>query len=199
MYTLFIDTHFKDVKLAVYKDKTLIESKELTEFSSTSQVTLPAIKDILTSINLTIKDIKKIIVCNGPGSFTGIRLGITIAKTIAYCLNIPIYTINYLQISALNNKGLNSYAVFENNGYYTAEFMDDKMISPITYIKSKDTGDSIVNDEIDYEKLINYPYLEESDCFNANPLYIKTIEVLNKWLKKSVLKTSNLFTVWVRN
>ena len=184
MYTLFIDTHFKDVKLAIYKDNNVLEIKELTEFSSTSQVTLPAIKEILTSINLTINDINKVIVCNGPGSFTGIRLGITVAKTIAFCLNIPIYTVNYLQISALNNKGLNSYAVFENNGYYMAEFMDDKMISPITYVKSKDTGKSIINDEIDYEKLINYPYLEESDCFNANPLYIKTIEALNKWLKK---------------
>ena len=34
-----------------------------------------------------------------------------------------------------------------------------------------------IYEKIDYQKLIVYPYLEKSDCFNANPLYIKTIEV----------------------
>ena len=176
MYTLFIDTHFKDVKLGLYRDEELLKKCEVTEFPSTSQTVLPMIRRILKDINININDLGKIIVCNGPGSFTGIRIGVTIAKTIAYCLNIPIYTINFLQIAALNNKGENTYAVLENNGYYKAKFQDDKMVSPIEYIKSKDTDGTIINEKIDYQKLITYPYLEKSDCFNANPLYIKTIE-----------------------
>lgn len=177
MYTLFIDTHFKDVKLGLYRDEKLLKISEATEFPSTSQTVLPMIKSILKDIDIDISDLGKIIVCNGPGSFTGIRIGVTIAKTIAYCLNIPIYTINFLQIAALNNKGENTYAVLENNGYYMAKFLDDKMTSPIKYVKSKDTNGTIINEKIDYQKLIIYPYLEKSDCFNANPLYIKTIEV----------------------
>ena len=98
MYTLFIDTHFKDVKLGLYRDEKLLKISEATEFPSTSQTVLPMIRSILKDIDIDISDLGKIIVCNGPGSFTGIRIGVTIAKTIAYCLNIPIYTINYFYI-----------------------------------------------------------------------------------------------------
>ena len=40
MYTLFIDTHFKDVKLGLYRDEKLLKISEATEFSSTSQTVL---------------------------------------------------------------------------------------------------------------------------------------------------------------
>ncbi len=98
-------------------------------------------------------------------------------KSRDFLIKIWLYTINFLQIAALNNKGENTYAVLENNGYYMAKFQDDKMTSSIKYVKSKDTNGTIINEKIDYQKLIIYPYLEKSDCFNANPLYIKTIEV----------------------
>lgn len=179
MYTLFIDTHFKDIKLGLFRDKQFLKSVEHIDCISTSQTALPAIKSILASLCLTVNDLGQIIVCNGPGSFTGIRLGVTIAKTISYCKDIPIYTINSLQIEALDNKGHNTYAVLENNGYYEADFADDKMISSIRYVKSKKVENAIVNEEINYQKIINYSYLEKSDCFNANPLYVKTIEALN--------------------
>ena len=51
------------------------------------------IPDYECMLYLTAKDIDKIIVVNGPGSFTGIRIGITIAKVYAWSLNIPITTI----------------------------------------------------------------------------------------------------------
>ena len=47
MYTLFIDTHFKDVKLGLYRDEKLLKISEATEFSSTSQTVLPMIRSIL--------------------------------------------------------------------------------------------------------------------------------------------------------
>ena len=48
---------------------------------------------------------------------------------------------------------------------------------PIRIKNAKSGVNTIINEKIDYQKLIIYPYLEKSDCFNANPLYIKTIEV----------------------
>ena len=71
----------------------------------------------------------------------------------AYCLNIPIYTISYLELSALDNKGKNTFAVKENNGYYKATFMDDKMISSISYVKSKELLENeVIVDNINYKK-----------------------------------------------
>jgi tRNA threonylcarbamoyladenosine biosynthesis protein TsaB len=48
-------------------------------------------------VHIKPRDIKKIVVVNGPGSFTGIRIGITLAKLMAYSLSIPITTISSLE------------------------------------------------------------------------------------------------------
>lgn len=55
-----------------------------------AQVVLPMIQAILEDHNLQLKDITEIQVNPGPGSFTGLRVGITIANTLAQLLDIPI-------------------------------------------------------------------------------------------------------------
>ena len=55
MYTLFIDTHFKDVKLGLYRDEKLLKIREATEFPSTSQTVLPMIRSILKDISILLE------------------------------------------------------------------------------------------------------------------------------------------------
>jgi tRNA threonylcarbamoyladenosine biosynthesis protein TsaB len=55
-----------------------------------AQVTLPLIKKILREYNLGLKDLTAIEVKQGPGSFTGLRVGIAIANTLGFLLNIPV-------------------------------------------------------------------------------------------------------------
>ena len=83
MYSLFIDTHIYDIVVILFKNGKIFK-KSIIEKARGSEL-LPCIKE-LTDLN----DINEIIVVNGPGSFTGIRTGITVAKTIAYVKNIPI-------------------------------------------------------------------------------------------------------------
>ena len=79
---LFIDTHDELITIGLeYNDKLFIKTKE-SEYSH-SIFTMPMIKEIFEENNLNINDLDKVIVINGPGSFTGIRIGITIAKTLA--------------------------------------------------------------------------------------------------------------------
>jgi tRNA threonylcarbamoyladenosine biosynthesis protein TsaB len=61
--------------------------------------------------NISIDDIGKIICVNGPGSFTGIRIGLTIAKTLAWAKNIPIIPISSLEAMALSSDGNYNYVV----------------------------------------------------------------------------------------
>jgi len=56
-------------------------------------------------------EITKIIVVNGPGSFTGIRIGVTIAKVYAWTLKIDITTITSLEAMALSSKSNTTYKV----------------------------------------------------------------------------------------
>ncbi len=61
----------------------------------------PAIQQILTSNNLAIKDIDAVVVVNGPGSYTGLRVGLASAKGLCYALQKPLITFNTLEIMAL--------------------------------------------------------------------------------------------------
>ncbi|MDV7392551.1 tRNA (adenosine(37)-N6)-threonylcarbamoyltransferase complex dimerization subunit type 1 TsaB, partial [Arthrospira platensis SPKY1] len=58
----------------------------------------PLIQELLVSQNITSKDLDAIAISFGPGSYTGLRIGISAAKGLAYALQIPLITIDTLQI-----------------------------------------------------------------------------------------------------
>lgn len=83
---LYIDTtNSETVKIALDEMVFTAESK-----IQKSQMLLPFIETVLKENNLTLKDITEIEVNTGPGSFTGIRVGVSIAQTLAWSLNIPL-------------------------------------------------------------------------------------------------------------
>ncbi len=123
---LFIDTHDELITIALKdKDKLYIKTK-MSEYSH-SVFTMPMIEKIFKENNLDVKNLDKIIVVNGPGSFTGIRIGLSIAKTMAYALNININTISSLKAYLISsNIQDNKMAVIEDNkGYYICAFNKD--------------------------------------------------------------------------
>ena len=61
---------------------------------------MSVIDEAFAKTNMKVNDIDKIFVVNGPGSFTGIRVGVTVAKIIGYCLNIPIIPLSELELLA---------------------------------------------------------------------------------------------------
>ena len=103
MKTFYLDTSSNLLYTAILEDEVIIdEIKEKLE-KDLSKRTLPKIKEMLLKNNISFDDIKKIIAVNGPGSFTGIRIGIAIAKTLAWAKNIPIIQISSLEAMALSN------------------------------------------------------------------------------------------------
>lgn len=104
MISLFIDTSLSDVSIALVKDNKLISEIKNSIPGEHSVYVTKYIDDVLKECNLSPKDIDEIIVVNGPGSFTGIRIGITIAKVYAWSLNIPITTISSLEAMMLSSK-----------------------------------------------------------------------------------------------
>ena len=90
MYSLLIDTHDKLVSYVLYNDGKVVDQVQLESNMRHSEIAMPSLIEILKKNNLEIKDIKEILVVIGPGSFTGVRIGVVIAKTTAYLLNIPI-------------------------------------------------------------------------------------------------------------
>lgn len=181
MYTLFIDTHYKDILLYLYKDNKLLNKKELKDVNSTSIETMPALNDLLTTSNIKVSDLNKIAVCIGPGSFTGTRLGVTIAKTLAYSLNIEIVCLTSLDLIALNLDEESYVAVEENNGafiaYFNTKLGDIKYMKQEEYEEFKKSNKVLENTQINDTKLIGYiNTLNSKNVHDVNPLYIKNIE-----------------------
>ena len=184
MYTLFIDTHYKEIIMILYKDKNIVDKILLTDFKSTSTETMPTLINLLENNNLKLIDLNKIAVCIGPGSFTGTRIGVTIAKTIAYSMNIPIISILSIDMIGINLDNKSYVSVLENNGAFVALY-DKKVIGEIKYMKNSEYEDFkskntvIEQIDMDYNKLIEFiNSKEEENVHDVNPVYIKSIEAL---------------------
>ena len=107
MIYLFIDTSTTHLCVSILnEEKELYRFNELIEKDMASKIML-VINDALIQVNITLNDIDKIFVVNGPGSFTGIRVGVTVAKTIAWCLKkeiVPISSLEVLATTQINTK-----------------------------------------------------------------------------------------------
>ena len=111
MKILYLDTSSSFLYTAILDDNEIIaEIKEKLD-NNLSAYTLPRIEEMFLVKNISIDDIGKIICVNGPGSFTGIRIGLTIAKTLAWAKNIPIIPISSLEAMALSSDGNYNYVV----------------------------------------------------------------------------------------
>lgn len=179
MNTLFIDTHYLDIIIILLKDGIIVNKEEVINKKNNSEYIFPTIIKVIDGIKLD-----EIIVVNGPGSFTGVRLGVTIAKTFAYLLNIPIKTITALEIMAISNNKF-KVAMSDSNGYYIANF-DKSFNLENDYRYLKEDEFKLINSNkhycLDYIIDINkiYKFLENRKSINPHqvkPIYVKKIGV----------------------
>jgi tRNA threonylcarbamoyl adenosine modification protein YeaZ len=103
MKYLYIDTSSNYLYTGVVENNSLICERKIKFDKDLSTMALSTIVEMLNENEIAPTNIDKIILVNGPGSFTGCRIGITIAKTYAWALNIPITTITSLEAMALVN------------------------------------------------------------------------------------------------
>ena len=100
MNRLFIDTATKYLCIGIAKDEKVIYKFQQEAIKKQSELTIPFLQKALKENNLELKDIDEVTVTIGPGSFTGIRIGMCVAKVLASLNNIPLKAIS----------SLNSYA-----------------------------------------------------------------------------------------
>lgn len=186
MYTLYMDTHDSKIIIILFKEKDICMKKELKTIENHSSTTMPILIDVLNSANIKIKEVKEIIVINGPGSFTGVRIGVTIAKTLAYTLQIPIKVMSSLLIKAISFTHENINIIErEKNGVFLGQFdKNNNLIKDYEYLKNseydrrKEEIKAIEEIEIDYNKIIEFSKnIKSSNPHAVNPLYVKKIEV----------------------
>ncbi|MEY2195303.1 tRNA (adenosine(37)-N6)-threonylcarbamoyltransferase complex dimerization subunit type 1 TsaB [Neobacillus sp. BF23-41] len=100
MTILAIDTSNYALGVALLEDNQVL-GEYITNLKKNHSVRImPAIQTLMKDCEKVPADLTKIVVAKGPGSYTGVRIGVTIAKTLAWTLNIPLVGISSLEILA---------------------------------------------------------------------------------------------------
>jgi len=100
MTILAIDTSNNPLGVALLDDNQVL-GEYMTNLKKNHSVRImPAIQTLMKDCERLPADLTKIVVAKGPGSYTGVRIGVTIAKTLAWTLNIPLVGISSLEILA---------------------------------------------------------------------------------------------------
>lgn len=209
MISLFLDTASSNLIVGIYKNLEQLFLKIQKNDNNLSEKVLPLIDFALSSCNLTINDIDNIFVVNGPGSFTGTRIGVTVAKTLAWGLDAKICPISELEVLASSsNKNYIVPMIDARRGYVYAGLYDKSLVPVFgdSYISLEDlynkikrhvkisdvqfvSYDSIKDDkitniiecEIDIKRVIsNHINDEDVNPHLVNPLYLKNTEAEEK-------------------
>ena len=98
MKSLFIDSSRKKLSVILYNNDTVEFSSDVESYSKHSNYLMNEIKRGLDLNNTQVSDIDNFIVLNGPGSFTGIRIGVTVAKTLSWVLNKKLFVLSNLKM-----------------------------------------------------------------------------------------------------
>ncbi len=107
----------------------------------------PAIKNLLFQVNILIEKLNAIAVTAGPGSYSGLRVGMASAKGLCYALNIPMIAINTLEVMALSSINQNKQALYcpmidaRRMEVFTAVYDDSlkEILQPCAMIINKDS------------------------------------------------------------
>ena len=195
---LFLDTTGNYLNIVMY-DNGIVENVHEECPRSQSENILPYIDELCKKHGYTANDITKVIITKGPGSYTGVRIAMTLAKVLCSTKNIPLYTISTLQAMALSHgkvcsvidaRSQRAFVGFYNNNtpecddcIMTLDALKEKLSSD-EYVVSgngalvgKDAVEDIMNVEI-----FNHPECLElvENVHTLVPVYLKEDEAYGR-------------------
>ena len=188
MISLFLNTSSKMFNTALVKDNEIIDSIYENYGKDLSKEALYKISQLLDKNNIKPQDINEIICVRGPGSFTGLRIGVTIAKTMAYFLNIKLYSTSSLDVMATSVMGDIIVPLIDARRGYVYGAIYDKNYNPIlkeSYIKLEE----LISKAKEYSNNPVFVSLEEFDI--ETTLYTPD---LNNFYKYNLKKEENSMT-----
>lgn len=204
MISLFLDTCTSNIVVGVLKDDKVINSISFINDNKLSEKLLPEIKSLIEKSNISLNNLNKIFVSIGPGSFTGIRIGVTIAKVLAWSLKIDIVPVSSLEVmSSINTdkkyicpiidarRGCAYTSLYDNE---LNNIISDKYINlnqfleeinsnydDVLYVSNEKLVDDSIIPNVDIEKIVN-KHLKDSSLnpHEVNPTYLKLTEAEEK-------------------
>ncbi len=194
-YKLLLDTSDQYLSIGVAEENKLIYEKSFEAWQRQSELLVPEIVLALNSLKITLKDIKEIVIGKGPGSYTGVRIAMTFAKTLSTVTDIKIKAISSLAIlgradenfvSLINARSKRSYIAIYSQGncllkdqilpnekvleiikeYHEKGF---KIYGNTTYLNIPNDGQKIIEGLLTFANITKV----EEDILSLKPIYLK--------------------------
>lgn len=131
-YLLSMDTSTSNMTIALLSGGQVVQEHETEAVRNHSVQLLPNIKSMLTSEGIKPKDLAAIAIGQGPGSYTGVRIGVTAGKTLAWSLGIPLIGISSLE--AMAHSGYRQVIQSQNTGNLTINVESGTVKDKVRYI-----------------------------------------------------------------
>lgn len=217
MKILAVDTSSKICAVAILEDNNVIDEIKLDNGKTHSENLMPILKEVLEKNNITLDKIDLIAVSVGPGSFTGIRIGIASIKPIAEVYKLPVASVTSLEtlarnieiedadttiVSLIDAKNNQVYAGFFDNQYNLKEeeYADDINVileKAIKYNKFVFVGDGA---EI-HKELIKNKFAGKEIIFavNNSQIAINTGKLgYKKFLESNLKNADTILPIYLR-
>jgi tRNA threonylcarbamoyladenosine biosynthesis protein TsaB len=144
-FILNIETATKNCSVSVAKDgKTIVCSELADEGYSHAEKLHVFIEEVIAKAGISVQDLNAIAVSQGPGSYTGLRIGVSAAKGLCYALNIPLIAVDTLKTLASQ-----------------AEVTDGKII-PMLDARRMEVYSAVFNTDLSIERAIKAEIIDEN-------------------------------------
>ena len=172
MNSLFIDTSCKYLCIGIAKDNNIIYKYQKESIKKQSELAIPVLKEALDKCNLNLNEIDEVNVTIGPGSFTGIRIGMCIAKVLASINNIPLKAISSLNAYASLGKKIVILDA-KANRVYLGIYNDNQKVIDETVVEIETLKQMLLNYK-DYDVVL------DSNLIGIESEEIDVIENMNR-------------------
>ena len=158
MAILLLDSSNTSLSVGVESNGVLLGYTSYESWQSQSEHMIPEIDKLLLQFDLSRKEIKGVVTSIGPGSYTGVRISLTIAKVIGLCLDVPVYPVSSLRVLKDNDKPSICLINARSNRSYFGVFKADEIIVE-DCIKTNDEVLEYIKEHPDYSICGNAAYL----------------------------------------
>ncbi len=137
MITLCMDTSHTWLVVGLIKDDNVIGKVQEKCWKKQSEELFPKLIELMDSLQLVPEDIDQIVISKGPGSYTGVRIAMTVAKVFCAMRNLPIYTVSTLLLYA-GKRNCRVITDARGNRVYTGLFQDGHVVDQEQVIEISD-------------------------------------------------------------
>ena len=182
MYKLFLDTCYKNLNIIILKDNDILDFYSEECNKKQSEYLFTKLDELFKKNNVVKKDVGEVYITIGPGSYTGVRIALTLAKVLCSIKNIPLYIISSLKFYASGNKN-------------TLVIMDAR--AQRAYVGIYDENKEILKDQVMYLDKIDakdYNVVLDGELLNKPHQDVDIVKAF-KNTQKEFIKVDNVDTL----